>query len=91
MNKQDLVRIVANDAELSQRDASVLLDSALEAIMNAVAAGEKVQLMGFGSFEAKERAARVGRNPHTGETVEIPATTTPFFTPGTIFKEKVER
>ena len=91
MNKQDLVRIAAHEAELSQRDAAVLLDSALEAIMNAVAAGAKVQLMGFGSFEAKERAARVGRNPHTGETVEIPATTTPFFTPGTIFKEKVER
>lgn len=91
MNKQDLVRIIARDAELSQRDASLLLDSTLEAIMSAVAAGEKVQLLGFGTFEAKERSARNGRNPQTGEMMEIPAATVPVFHPGVLFKERVDR
>lgn len=91
MNKQDLVRIISADSELSQRDASVLLDSVLEAIMSAVAAGEKVQLIGFGSFEAQKRSARTGRNPRTGEAVEIPATTVPAFHPGVLFKERVGR
>jgi len=91
VNKQDLIRKIAFDSELSQRDAGIVLDNTLEAIMAAVAAGEKVQLMGFGTFEARDRAARVGRNPRTGEEVEIEATTTPVFHPGLIFKERVNK
>lgn len=91
MNKQDLIRIIANNSELTQRDVSVMLDSTLDAIVSAVAAGEKVQLVGFGSFEAKERPARIGRNPRTGEEIEIPASTVPTFHPGVLFKEKVAR
>lgn len=91
MNKQDLVRIIASESEVTQRDASIMLDSTLEAIMSAVAAGDKVQLTGFGTFEAKERAARVGRNPRTGETIEVPAATVPAFHAGVLFKEKVDR
>lgn len=91
MNKQELIRKIAQDSEVSQRDASVMLDSTLEAIMAAVAAGEKIQLVGFGTFEAKERKARTGRNPLTGELIDIPAATVPVFRPGVIFKEKVDR
>ena len=91
MTKQELVRRVASDAELSQRDANVMLDSLIEIIMETVASGEKVQLVGFGSFEAKQRAARIGRNPQTKEPVDIPAATVPTFHPGTIFKERVGR
>lgn len=91
MNKQDLIRRISDDSELSRRDASVLLDSMLEAIMSAVAAGERVQLVGFGTFEARERQARVARNPQTGETVEVPAATVPVFRPGVLFKERVDR
>jgi len=91
MNKQDLIRIIASNSELSQRDASVLLDSTLDAIMSAVAAGDKVQLVGFGTFEAKERSARIGRNPQTGEEIEISAATVPAFRPGVLFKERVGR
>ena len=91
MTKQELVRRVAADAELSQREANIMLDSLMEIIMDTVAAGEKVQLVGFGSFEAKPRAARIGRNPLTKEPIEIPASIVPAFHPGTIFKEKVGR
>ena len=91
MNKQELIRIIAADAELSQRDATVLLDCALETIMSAVAAGEKVQRVGFGSFEARERSSRNGYNINTGKTFEIPSSVMPVFRPGVLFKEKVAR
>lgn len=91
MNKQDLIRKIAADSELTLREATVALDSTLEAIMSAVASGEKLQLVGFGSFEAKERPARLGRHPQTGEEIEIPAATVPIFHPGVIFKERVDR
>ena len=91
MNKQELVRKIAADAEVTQWTASLVIDSAMEIIMNTVASGEKVQLSGFGSFEKKLRNARTTTHPATGEKIEIPETTVPFFNPGVIFKEKVER
>lgn len=90
MNKQDLVKKIARDAEVTQRQASVMVDSMINIVMEAVAKGEKVQLLGFGTFEAKHRAPRVGRNPATGEAVEIPETVVPVFKPGQEFKEMVD-
>ena len=91
MNKQELVKKIAFDAEVTQRQASVMMDSLINAVMDAVARGERVQLSGFGTFEARERAARTGRNPATGEVIEIPAATVPVFKAGVEFKEKVDR
>lgn len=73
MNKGDLVEIVAQDCNLSKTAAEQVLSSVLGAITNAVATGEKVTLIGFGAFSVSERAAREGRNPKTGETIQIPA------------------
>ena len=89
MNKQDLVKKIAVDAELTQRQAALAVDSMMRIIMESVAEGEKVQLMGFGTFERRERQARVGRNPATNEPVEIPPTTAPVFKPGQEFKDMV--
>ena len=90
MNKQDLVKKIAHDAEVTQRQASVMVDSMINIVMEAVAKGEKVQLLGFGTFEAKRRAPRVGRNPSTGDVIEIPETVVPMFKPGQEFKEMVD-
>jgi DNA-binding protein HU-beta len=73
MNKGDLVEIVAQDCNLSKAAAEQALSSVLGAITNAVATGDKVTLIGFGTFSVSERAAREGRNPKTGETIQIPA------------------
>lgn len=91
MNKQELIKKIAADAEVTQRQATIVLESTLNTIMDAVAAGDKVQLLGFGAFEPKHRAARTGRNPSTQEVLEIPATTVPVFKAGVEFKEAVER
>lgn len=91
MNKQELIKRVAQDAEVTQRQASVMLDSLINIVTTAVAAGDKVQLLGFGTFEAKERKSRVGRHPSTGEPVEIPAATLPVFKAGQEFKEMVNK
>lgn len=90
MNKQELVKKIALDAEVTQRQASLMVDSMINIVMDAVAKGEKVQLLGFGTFESKKRAPRVGRNPGTGEAVEIPETVVPYFKPGQEFKDKVD-
>lgn len=90
MNKQELIRRIADDSEISRRDAAVMLDSTLEAIMSTVADGNSVQLLGFGTFEARTRRARTARNPQTGEEVQVPETTVPVFRPGVIFKERVD-
>lgn len=91
MNKQEFVKLLAQDAELTTRQAAQAVDSMVEIIMEQVAAGEKIQFSGFGTFERKDRKPRTGRNPRTNEPVMIPATTVPAFTPGSVFKEKVER
>lgn len=89
MNKQDLVKRIAADAEITQRQAGLAVESFLRIVMEAVAEGEKVQLMGFGTFEPRARQARTGRNPTTNEPVEIPPATVPMFRAGREFKELV--
>lgn len=89
MNKGDLVDAVAEKASVTKKQADAVLSAALETIMEAVAEGDKVTLVGFGSFEPRERKAREGRNPKTGEKMEIPATKVPAFSAGKLFKDKV--
>ena len=89
MNKYDLVKLIAADAETSQADAALILDSALNVIMDCVAKGEKIQLLGFGSFENKRRSARVGRNPATKEPMKIPAKNAVKFTISKMVKDQV--
>lgn len=91
MNKQELIAQIAEKAEISKSQAAAALDAALESIVGAVADGDKVQLIGFGSFEPKKREARTGRNPRTNEAVEIPASVVPVFKPGKAFKEQVSK
>jgi DNA-binding protein HU-beta len=89
MNKGELVDAIAQKAEVTKKDADVLLSVLLDSIMEAVAAGDKVTLVGFGSFEPRQRAAREGRNPQTGETLQIAAATVPAFSAGKQFKDLV--
>lgn len=89
MNKGELVDAVANKAEVTKKQADAVITATVEAIMDAVSSGQKVTLVGFGSFEPRERKAREGRNPKTGDKMEIPATTVPAFSAGKLFKEKV--
>ena len=91
MNKKDLVVQIAEKTGLTQRDVSSVLDSCFERIGAALEAGESVRLLGFGTFETKSRAARSGKNPRTGETVEIPATTLPVFKAGKNLKDIVSK
>ena len=79
MNKTELIAIAAENAGLTKKDTERVLNAALDAITLALVRGEKVQLSGFGTFETKDREARVGHNPHTKEAVEIPATRVPAF------------
>ncbi len=89
MNKGDLVDKVAYKATVTKKQADAVITAALEAIMEAVSEGDKVTLVGFGSFESRARKAREGRNPKTGDKMEIPATTVPAFSAGKSFKELV--
>jgi DNA-binding protein HU-beta len=89
MNKTELVERIAEDSGLGRRDAEQALKAALNAITDAVAAGEKVTLPGFGTFERRERAAREGRNPQTGETLRIAKSKVPAFKAGATFKSYV--
>ncbi|MBE9120724.1 MULTISPECIES: HU family DNA-binding protein [Microcoleaceae] len=89
MNKGELVDAVAEKATVTKKQADAVLSAALEAIMEAVSEGDKVTLVGFGSFESRERKAREGRNPKTGDKMEIPATRVPAFSAGKLFKDRV--
>ena len=89
MNKGELVEAIAIKSNVTKKDADAILNAMVETIVEAVAEGNKVTLVGFGSFEARPRQAREGRNPKTGEKMTIPATRTPAFAPGKLFKEKV--
>jgi len=89
MNKTELVEKIAEDAGLDKRSAEQALRAALNAITDAVAAGERVTVPGFGTFERRERAAREGRNPQTGETLKIAKSKVPAFKAGATFKSYV--
>ena len=91
MNKNTLQRTVAIKTASSQKEVSEILKAVTETIMDSVASGEKVAIVGFGTFESRKRKERQGRNPQTGETMLIPATQIPAFSPGKPFKEKVAR
>ncbi len=89
MNKAELINVVSEAAEVSKKDAETVITATLDAITDALKEGEKVQLVGFGSFEVKARAARVGRNPKTKEPIEIPASKVPVFKAGKVLKDIV--
>ena len=89
MNKTELIAAIADSSGLTKKDATAALDATINAIMTEVASGNKVSLIGFGTFEKRHRAARMGRNPATGEAKEIPAADIPAFKAGKIFKVKV--
>ena len=89
MNKTELVAAIAEKTELSKKEAEKALKAFTDVISEELAKGEKIQLVGFGTFEVSERAAREGRNPMTGETIQIAATKTPKFKPGKALKDQV--
>lgn len=89
MNKGDLVDSIASKTAVTKKQADAVLAAALNTIVEAVSSGDKVSLIGFGSFKPRGRQAREGRNPRTGEAMTIPATTIPAFAAGKLFKEKV--
>ena len=90
MNKEELVKEIAKKAKVSQRAATDVLVATMDSVVKAVAKGKKVTLVGFGTFSARKRAARGGRNPQTGATLQIPAKTVPAFSAGKKFKELVK-
>ena len=89
MNKADLITTMAEKSKLTKKDAEAALKALIESVEEALEKGDKVQLVGFGTFEARERAARVGRNPRTKEEITIPASKVPVFKAGKEFKDKV--
>ena len=91
MNKTDLIAAVAQSAGLTKKDTERVLNAAFDAMTAALEQGEKVQISGFGSFEVKEREARVGRNPQTGEAMEIAASRVPAFKAGKALKDQVAK
>ena len=91
MNKADLVAAVAEKTGISKKDSEKAVNAAFDAITDALVAGDKVQLVGFGAFETKERSARVGRNPKTKEEIQIPASRVPAFKAGKALKDAVAK
>lgn len=91
MNKTELITLSAQNAGMTRKDAERVINAAIDAITAALANGDKVQLSGFGSFEVKDREARMGRNPHTKEAVEIPATKVPVFKASKALRDTVAK
>ena len=89
MNKTDLINAVAEKTELSKKDATKAVEAVFDSVMDSLKNGEKVQLIGFGNFEVRERHARKGRNPQTGEEIDIAASKIPAFKPGKQLKDLV--
>ena len=89
MSKADLINVVAAKTEIKKKDVELVVNAALDAIVDAMKAGDKVQLIGFGTFEVRERAARVGRNPQTKEEIKIDASKQPVFKAGAALKKAV--
>ena len=90
MTKTELIAAIAEKTGASKKDSEAALAAVIEAITDALKAGDKVSLVGFGTFEAKKRAAREGKNPRTGEKISIPATIAPTFKAGKAFKEAIK-
>ncbi|EOH94301.1 HU family DNA-binding protein [Enterococcus pallens] len=90
MNKQSLVEKVAEKTGLTKKDATAAVDTLFDSIQEALKDGEKVQVIGFGNFEVRERAARKGRNPQTGEEITIAASKSPAFKAGKQLKDSVK-
>ena len=91
MTKSELISVVASKAELSKKDAEKAVVAAIEAITEALTEGDKVQLVGFGTFEVRERAAREGVNPRTGDKIKIAASKVPAFKAGSALKDAVAK
>ena len=91
MNKQELIKKIAADAGLTQKQAAAALEATVKSIEDTVADGGKVSLIGFGTFESKERKARTSRNPRTVEAVKVAASVVPAFKAGKEFKDKVNK
>lgn len=90
MNKTDLVNNIAEKSGLTKKDVESVLNSFLGEVTDALASGDKVQLIGFGTFETRSRSSRSGRNPQTGKTIEIPASKVPAFKAGNKLKDAVK-
>lgn len=89
MNKEELVQEVAKKSKVTQKEAAEIINAFMDTVQKTVAKGKKVTLVGFGTFEARKRAARTGRNPQTGKAINIPAKTAPVFSAGKKFKDVV--
>ena len=90
MNKGELVEAIASQTNVTKKQADEILTATMDTIIDTVSSGDKISLVGFGSFEPRARAARDGRNPQTGKKLKIPATTVPAFSAGKAFKERVK-
>jgi len=90
MNKTELIAAVSEKADLSKKDSEAAVTAVIEAITSALTQGERVQLVGFGTFEVKSRAARTGRNPKTREAIKIPASKAPVFKAGKSLKDAIQ-
>ena len=91
MNKSELIAAVSQSAGLTKKDTERAINAALDAITASLRNGEKVQISGFGTFEVKDREARIGRNPHTKEAIDIPATSVPVFKASKALKDTVAK
>ena len=91
MNKRELVAAVAEKAEISKKDADSAVNAVIESIIEAVASKDKVQIVGFGTFEARERKEKIGKNPRTGEEIKIAASVVPAFKAGKAFKDATNK
>lgn len=89
MTKADIVEEVSRAVEMSHKDAEVIVETVFESIVKSLRAGDKIEMRGFGSFRTRERKSRVGRNPKTGERVEVPAKKIPYFKPSKELKDAV--
>lgn len=91
MNKSELIALTAERTGLTKKDTERVINAALDAVSAAMADGDKVQLSGFGAFDVKDREARVGRNPHTKEAIDIPATRVPVFKPSKALRDLIAK
>ena len=91
MNKSELITAMSEKSSLSKKDCEAALDAFVSAVGDALKSGDKVQMVGFGTFEVKKREARIGRNPKTKEEIQIPATKVPSFKPGKALKDVVAK